>query len=267
MKPPITSSTNPKVKWLKSLHKNNVRRDEGVFVVEGVKEIAAALDSGYEPHSFFICPELYGETIPDAITQNFSLLSKDIFEKVSYRSGSDGMIAVFVAKQRTLAELNFTDNPLFIVIESVEKPGNLGAIIRTADGVGADGVIICNEKTDLFNPNVIRSSVGTVFSKQVVSARNEAVYDFLQNHEITPFGAIISDDAKAYFQADFTRPSAIILGTEHEGLSVFWKQRASPLVIPMLGSNDSLNVSAAAAIMSYEALRQRTDTQSSKAQL
>lgn len=260
----INSSANPKVKWLKSLHKNSTRKEEGVFVVEGVKEIAAALDGGYEPHSFFICPELYGENIPEAIASNFFSLSKDVFEKVSYRSGSDGMLAVFVAKQKSLDQLNFADNPFFIIVEAVEKPGNLGAIVRTADGVGADGVIICSEKTDLFNPNVIRSSVGTIFSKQVISASNEAVYDFLQNHEITPFGAIIAEDSQAYFQADFTRPTAIILGTEHDGLSDFWQQRATPLVIPMLGSNDSLNVSAATAIMSYEVLRQRIATKTIK---
>ncbi|MBP7837543.1 RNA methyltransferase [Candidatus Saccharibacteria bacterium] len=253
----IKSSSNSKVKWLKSLHKNSIRRSEGVFVVEGIKEIASALDNNYIPHSFFICPELYGENIPESIMDNFSAITKDIFEKVSYRSGSDGMIAVFMSKQKTLAELNFPDNPFFIIVEAIEKPGNLGAIIRTADGAGADGVIICNENTDLFNPNVIRSSVGTIFNKQIVSASNEDVFDFLQNHEITPFGAIITETALPYFRADFTRPTAIILGTEHDGLSSFWQQRATPIIIPMLGQNDSLNVSAASAVVSYEVLRQR----------
>ena len=279
MKPQINSLTNPKIKWVKSLHKNSARRSEAVFVVEGAKEIASALSAGYEPHSFFICPEIYKQELPAEnnssesidstdfegidVAEGFYSVSKPVYQKITYRSGTDGLLAVFVAKQKTLIDLNFADNPFFIIVEAVEKPGNLGAIIRTADGVGADGVIICNEKTDLFNPNVIRSSVGTLFSTQVVAASNEDVYDFLQNHEITPFGAIISDHSKAYFWADFTRPTAVILGTEHDGLSEFWIQRAVPLVIPMLGNNDSLNVSAATAVLSYEVLRQRVALNSS----
>jgi len=274
----INSLTNPKIKWVKSLHKNSTRRSEGVFVVEGAKEIASALSAGFEPHSFFVCAEIYSRDLPEDssatseamrdpanssffsdidIADGFYNVSASVYQKISYRSGSDGLLAVFITKKKSLTELSFADNPFFIIVEAVEKPGNLGAIIRTADGVGADGVIICNEKTDLYNPNVIRSSVGTLFSTQVAAASNEDVYDFLQNHEITPFGAIISNDSKAYFQADFTRPTAIILGTEHDGLSSFWMKRAAPLVIPMLGNNDSLNVSAATAILAYEVLRQR----------
>jgi TrmH family RNA methyltransferase len=253
----IISTTNPKIKWVKSLHKNSVRRNEGVFVIEGAKEIATALDNGFEPQYFFVCKEIYGQELPLIDVEDLYIVSKEVFEKISYRSSSDGLLAVCKTKQKTLAELNFSDNPFFIVIESVEKPGNLGAIIRTADGVGADGVIVCSERTDVFNPNVIRSSVGTVFNQQVVSASNEEVYDFLQNHEITPFGAIISKESLPYFKADLTRPTAIILGTEHEGLGKYWQQRTSALMIPMLGSNDSLNVSAAAAILAYEVLRQR----------
>lgn len=254
----ITSTFNPKIKWVKSLHKNSTRRKEGVFLVEGAKEIAYALDGGYLPHSLYICPEVYGEDLPQQENTEIYSISKECYEKIAYRTGSDGLLAVFEAKQRSLDELNFSEIPYFIVVESVEKPGNLGAIIRTADGAGADGIIVCDELTDIFNPNVIRSSVGTIFSKQIVTASNQMVYDFLQKHEINIFGAVIAKESQLYTQADFTAPCAIILGTEHEGLSDFWKQRVRPVVIPMRGSNDSLNVSNAAAVLAYEALRQRS---------
>ena len=226
-------------------------------MVEGVKEIAAALDGGFEPKCLFICPEIYAEEITIEDGSHLYTVSREVFEKISYRSGSDGLLAVFYVKSRSLEELSFGENPFFIVVESVEKPGNLGAIIRTADGAGADGIIICNERTDIFNPNVIRSSVGTLFSKQVATASSEAVYDFLEKHEITAYGAILSDKSILYTNVDLSLPSAIVFGTEHEGLSEFWKERSQPVIIPMLGQNDSLNVSNAAAVIAYEAVRQR----------
>lgn len=262
MQPIITSSTNPKIKWVKSLHKNSTRRAEGVFLVEGAKEIAAALDSGYLPHCMFVCPEIFGEKDLRSLSLDLSevyTVSKEVFEKIAYRSSSDGLLAVFRTKERKLEELNFSDNPLFLIVEAIEKPGNLGAIIRTADGAGVDGVIVCDQKTDLFNPNVIRSSVGTLFSTQVVAADSGAIFDFLEKHEISAFGAVLSDESRLYTQADLTGPTAIVLGTEHEGLSDFWKQRAQPIIVPMRGQNDSLNVSNAAAILAYEAVRQRHD--------
>lgn len=252
----ITSPSNPKIKWLRSLHNNSTRKKEAVFLVEGAKEIAMALDGGYQPHSFFLAPEIAGE-VKDMGNENMFTISQDCFEKVAYRKGSDGLLAVFHAKSKKLSELTFKENPLFIIIESVEKPGNLGAIIRTADGSGADAVIVCDEKTDVFNPNAIRASVGTLFTTQVTTASNDVVYDFLQKHEITTYGAILSKDSKLYNEQDFTRPTAIILGTEHDGLSKFWQERVEPIIIPMNGVNDSLNVSNAAAILAYEALRQR----------
>ncbi len=256
MIPHIASTSNPKIKWVKSLHKNSTRREENVFIVEGAKEIAYALEGGYIPKSMFICPELYGDELPEDTTDLYTI-SKECFEKISYRSSSDGLLAVFHAKKRKLEELTFGESPFFIIVESIEKPGNLGAIIRTADGAGADAVIVCDERTDVFNPNVIRSSVGTVFSKQVVTATNEEVFDFLENHEISAYAALLSKKSESYSKIDFTDPTAIVLGTEHEGLSKFWQERAKPIVIPMLGTNDSLNVSNAAAVLAYEVVRQR----------
>ena len=257
MIPYIASTANPKIKWVKSLHKNSTRREEGVFLVEGAKEIAYALDGGFLPHSLFVCPEIYGDQLPKQTDTEIYTISKDCYEKITYRGSTDGLLAVFQAKQRTLDEVTFGENPLFLVVEGVEKPGNLGAIIRTADGAGVDAVIVCDEKTDIFNPNVIRSSVGTVFTKQVVAASSNDVYDFLEKHEINAYGAILSDKSLPYSQTDFSLPTALVLGTEHQGLSEFWKERSKPIIIPMLGANDSLNVSNAAAILAYEAVRQR----------
>ncbi len=257
MTPYIASTSNPKIKWVKSLHKNSTRKDEGFFLVEGAKEIAYALDGGYLPHSLFVCTEIYGEDLPRQEGTEIYTISKDCYEKITYRGSTDGLLAVFQAKKRSLDELTFDENPFFIVVESIEKPGNLGAILRTADGAGADGIIVCDPKTDIFNPNVIRSSVGTVFTKQVATATSAEVYDFLEKHEITAYGAILSSKSNLYSSADFTSPTAIVLGTEHDGLSEFWQQRSKPLIIPMLGSNDSLNVSNAAAVLAYEVVRQR----------
>lgn len=227
-------------------------------MVEGVKEITYAIKSGYQPLSMFVCTDIFGHDVEIGGANELYNISKEVYEKISYRSGSDGIIAVFKAEMKTLDSLDFGESPFFIVVESIEKPGNLGAIIRTADGSGADGVIICNERTDIFNPNVIRSSVGTVFSKQVVAASNSEVYNFLEKHGISAYGAMLSEDSESYTKVDFSAPSAVILGTEHEGLSDFWKARVKPIMIPMLGANDSLNVSNAAAVLAYEAVRQRT---------
>lgn len=258
----ITSTSNPKIKWLKSLHNNSTRRKEGVFLVEGAKEVGFAVDGGYFLRSLFVCPEINSDKSTEILKQvqdgnTVTTISRECYEKVAYRGSSSGIIGVFQEKHKSLDELTFGDNPLFIVLESVEKPGNLGAIIRTADGVGADGVIICDPKTDIFNPNVIRSSVGTVFTKQTATSTSDQLLDFLQKHEITIYSAQLSDDAAEYTQVNMTGATAILLGTEHEGLSPFWQQHATPITIPMRGTNDSLNVSNAAAVLAYEALRQR----------
>lgn len=256
MEAEITSTANQKIKWVKSLHKNSTRREAGVFLVEGAKEISLALDGGYVPQSFFVCPEIAGE-IEDAHNNEMHTVSKEVFEKISYRSGSDGLLAIFHAKQKKIDELNFGENPFILVVEAIEKPGNLGAIIRTADGAGADAVVVCDERTDIYNPNVIRSSVGTVFTKQVVAATSQEVSEFLEKHEITPYSAVLSSESELYTTVDMTRPLALVLGTEHEGLSSFWRGNTQPIAIPMNGSNDSLNVSGAAAILAYEVVRQR----------
>lgn len=253
----ITSTSNPKIKWVKSLQKNSTRKDEGVFVVEGSKEVGYAVDNEFRLRSIFVCSEIYGEITPFGDDIEVYSINKDCFEKIAYRGSSDGVIAVFHTKEKKLDDVTMGENPFFIVVESIEKPGNLGAIIRTADGAGADGVIVCDEKVDIYNPNVIRASVGTVFSTQVISTGVKSLLDFLNKHEITAFGAILSDISTKYSESDFTKPTAIILGDEHNGLSSTMQSNSEPIQIPMLGTNDSLNVSNAAAILSYEVIRQR----------
>lgn len=253
----LNSTSNSKIKWLKSLHKNSTRKEEGVFFVEGLKEINSAIDSGYLPHSFYICPEILTDEPPSYPSVATYELSKVCYEKIAYRQGTEGVLAVFHAKYQTLDELTLGDKPLLLVVEAVEKPGNLGAILRTADGSGADAVIVCDPKVDIFNPNVIRASLGTVFTKQVVTAPNSDIYDFLQKHSIRAYGALLSSESAIYTTKNYTTPSAFVLGTEHDGLSDFWKDHCEPIQIPMLGNNDSLNVSVAAAVLAYEAVRQR----------
>ncbi|MFO0970853.1 MAG: RNA methyltransferase [Candidatus Saccharimonadales bacterium] len=254
----IASLANPKIKWVKGLHKNSSRRKEGVFLVEGAKEIASALSGGYIPRHVFVCPEIYAEELVlKGVAPRIHTVNREVFQKITYRGSSDGILAIFDATQKTLDDLELGNTPSFIIVEGIEKPGNLGAIIRSADGADIDAVIVCNSTCDIFNPNVIRASLGTVFTKQVVTASNEQVSDFLAKHEITTYSALLSERSSAYTAVDFTIPTAIVLGTEHDGLSEFWQQRSIPVVIPMRGSNDSLNVSNAAAILAYEIVRQR----------
>lgn len=254
----ITSTSNPKIKWVKSLQKNSTRKDEGVFVVEGSKEVGYAVDNEYQLRSIFVCPDIYGEITPFGDDIEVYSINKDCFEKIAYRGSSDGVIAIFHTKEKKLDDVTMGENPFFIVVESIEKPGNLGAIIRTADGSGADGVIVCDEKVNLYNPNVIRASVGTIFSTQVISTDSKSALDFLQKHEVTAYGAILSKKSANYTTSDFTKPTALILGDEHKGLSDIWQSNSEPIQIPMLGTNDSLNVSNATAILAYEVVRQRS---------
>jgi TrmH family RNA methyltransferase len=174
------------------------------------------------------------------------------------RKSTGGIIGVYKTKSSTLTDLQLPENALVVVLEAVEKPGNLGAVLRTGDGAKVDAVIVCDETVDFFNPNVIRSSVGTLFTNQIASASKEAVLEFLKSHSIQVVSTFLRDETKNLYETDFTKSSAIILGTEATGLSDFWADHSDSLIkIPMLGFVDSLNVSNAAAICVYEAVRQR----------
>lgn len=255
----LSSSQNPKIKeLLRILESSKDRKEKKLIPVEGLREIRLAVKSGFRLLYIFFNPEI---VLPNEIESlsppKAYSLSADLYKRIAYRGSTEGAIGVFQAAPRTLEEIQLSNNPLVIILESVEKPGNLGAILRTADAVNADAVIICDELTDVYNPNIIRSSLGGVFSKQIVSCASEEALSWLKNKEIIIFAAELQA-SEWYHKTNFTGPSAIILGTESSGLSAFWiKNSDYRIKIPMLGQIDSLNVSVSAAVICYEVMRQR----------
>ena len=256
----ITSAQNPKIKNLLALEKPRERRKSGLFVVEGRKEIGLALDAGYKLENVFFCEELIEPqelgkfSFPDKVLIS---VSREVFDKIAIRESSGGLLAVAQQKSHPLDFIRLSANPLVLVLESVEKPGNLGAILRTADAAALDAVIICDPKTDFYNPNVIRSSIGCIFTRQVASATSEATLSWLKKNNIVPYSTFLKA-SRPYHTVDYTKPCAIIMGTEATGLSDVWTtEEQNPIIIPMQGRIDSLNVSTAAAVIVFEARRQR----------
>jgi TrmH family RNA methyltransferase len=256
----ITSTQNPKIKNLLALEKPRERRLQGLFVVEGRKEIALALEAGYRIGNLFFCDELITPGELEEFNPSEKLLvpvSREVFDKIAIRENSGGLLAVAEQKTHRLDSIRLSANPLVLIVESVEKPGNLGAILRTADAAALDAVIICDPKTDFYNPNVIRSSVGCIFTNQVASATSAETLAWLQKHQITPYSTYLKA-SRSYHTVDFTKPSAIVMGTEATGLSDTWiTENQNPIIIPMAGRIDSMNVSTAAAVIVFEARRQR----------
>lgn len=255
----IESSQNPRIKNLQKLqNKSRERKKQDVFPVEGIQENRLALKGGYRPVEYFICDELYegGLSVP---TDRVTLVSKEIFEKIAYRKASGGIIGVYEIQQEKPEEILLPKNPLVVVLESVEKPGNLGAVLRTCDGAGVDLLLVCDPLTDFFNPNVIRSSVGTVFTNRLLPASKEEAARWLKSKNIRILSAFLREDTLDLYDSNLRGPLALVFGTEHEGLTDFWAENSDGLLkIPMHGKADSLNVSTAAAISIYEALRQRS---------
>lgn len=260
MEEKIISPANPRIKnVLKLKEKSSERKLQDLIVVEGLREILMAKENGFGIKTLFVCEDIAGKKSKELVSSATHLvkISKDVFEKITYRENSDGLLALVVPKHLRLKDLELSAIPLLIILESVEKPGNLGAILRTADASGADAVIVCDPKTDIYNPNVIRSSIGCVFSKQVVSASSDDVIKYLKEKNITSFAAALTAK-KNYTATDLAIPVAIVFGTEAEGLSQKWLSSADEQIkIPMLGKTDSLNVSASCAVIIYEAIRQR----------
>ncbi|WP_413532590.1 TrmH family RNA methyltransferase [Empedobacter brevis] len=254
----IESLQNPRIKnLLKLQEKSRERKNQGLFIVEGTQENELAIKGGYEAIEVYICEDIYNKTLDFNGAKVFTI-TKQVFEKLAYRKSTGGIIGVYKTKSATLVDLKLPENALVIVLEAVEKPGNLGAVLRTGDGAKVDAVIVCDETVDFFNPNVIRSSVGTLFTNKIASASKEDVLDFLKFNHIQVVSTFLREETKSLYETDFTKSSAIILGTEATGLSDFWADHADSLIkIPMLGLVDSLNVSNAAAICVYEAVRQR----------
>lgn len=254
----IESLQNPRIKnLLKLQEKSRERKNQGLFIVEGTQENELAVKGCYEAVEIYICEDIYNKSIDFGQVKVFTI-TKQVFEKLAYRKSTGGIIGVYKTKSSTLTDLQLPENALVVVLEAVEKPGNLGAVLRTGDGAKVDAVIVCDETVDFFNPNVIRSSVGTLFTNQIASANKEAVLDFLKSKNIQVVSTFLREETKNLYETDFTKSSAIILGTEATGLSDFWADNSDSLIkIPMLGFVDSLNVSNAAAICVYEAVRQR----------
>ena len=260
----ITSTQNAKVKHVVVLQqKSALRRKEGLFVVEGRRELMHCLEAGYEVAELFLLDSLaplgnIGSidrlTHLESLT---SLVSPQVYEKMAYRGSTEGVIAVVRERQRSLEDLQLSASPLIIVLERVEKPGNLGAVLRSADAAKVDAVIICDPLTDLYNPNLIRSSIGAIFSVPCVACSSEDCIAFLKARGIQILTAQLQDSS-LYYDTDMLRGTAIVMGTESTGLTEVWRQAADAHIrIPMLGQLDSLNVSVSAAILLFEAVRQR----------
>ena len=254
----ISSAQNPKIKRLLALQqKSQERRKSGLFVVEGRREVERCLRNGYQLDTVFVCDELLGSECLSLSGVRTVSVSPTIYNKVAYRGGTEGIIAVVVAKELSLAELQLPDSPLVVVLESVEKPGNLGAVLRSADAAGVDAVIVCDPLTDLYNPNLIRSSTGAFFSVPCVACTSAECIDFLRQRDIQILTAQLQDSS-LYYDIDMRRATAIVMGTEATGLTEQWRRAADAHIrIPMLGCVDSLNVSVSAAVLMYEAVRQR----------
>lgn len=270
----ITSAQNPKVKELLALQeKSKERRKKGLFVVEGRRELLHCIEAEFEPHTLFVCRDILSDKdfdkILGAIEENFCgstypivEISQQLYDKVAYRGGTEGIIAEMHCKELSLEGLKMKENPLVVILESVEKPGNLGAVLRSADASGVDAVIVCDPLTDMYNPNLIRSSIGAIFTVPVATASSEDTIAWLKSNGIKIYTAQLQD-SEWYYDTDMKGGTAIVMGTEATGLTNIWRKAADAHIkIPMLGRLDSLNVSVSAAILMFEAVRQRKDAKS-----
>lgn len=260
----LSSAQNPKIKKLLALQqKSSERRREQLFVVEGMREWRHCQAAGFQIDSIFCCPQLLCEKDIEALSASLPhpdrliSVSPELYNRIAYRGSTEGIIALVHERHLTLSDLTLKNNPLIVVLERVEKSGNIGAILRSADAAGADAVIICDPLTDLYNPNLIRSSIGAIFTVPCLATTTEECITFLKNNHIRILTAQLQDSS-LYYDTNMTQGTAIILGTEATGLTDTWRQVADAHIrIPMLGQLDSLNVSVSAAILLYEAVRQR----------
>jgi len=259
----ITSTSNSIIKNLVHLQKTSERKEQNLIVIEGRREIILASEAGFAMETLFFCPSLISDSelrsIEEKIKNKFECieLSEEVFKKLTYRNESGGVLATAKPHFLTLDELNLSRNPLILVLETVEKPGNLGAILRTADAAKVDAVLVCDNQTDLFNANVIRSSIGCVFTNQVVNCSSEEAIKWLKKNQISIVTTYL-EATDFYHQKDLSKAIAIVMGSEAFGVSKKWQNEAKMLVkIPMLGKIDSINVSTATAVMIFEAMRQR----------
>ena len=253
----IESLQNEKIKNLnRIITDNRFRKKSGVFVVEGQQENERALQFGFENIEFYICENIFGINHPEG---KIHFVSSQVYEKLAYRGSSEGIIGIYKTKEFNLNEFSPKENASIIVVESVEKPGNLGAILRSCEAFGINALIVTDTKVDFYNPNVLRSSVGCFFGMNVFSASNEETLAFLQKNNFKIYTTFMDESAEDLYQKNFTEKSALFFGTEHSGLSDFWLNKGENILIPMSGTIDSLNLSNAVAIACYEILRQKLE--------
>lgn len=268
----ISSLGNDHVKRVVKLNNRRFRKKHQLSIVEGVREISRALENNVQPREVYLCPELIQEPASQNIATQFIdnernaayklfEVTPQVFEKIAYRGKSGGILLVIPIENKHLEDLQIEQTPFLAIIEGVEKPGNLGGILRTADAAGVDGVIICGDQdqseTDIYNPNVIRASLGALFSVPTISVDNGRLLDWLQNNNIHII-ATTPAATQAYTATDMTGPTAIVMGSEAHGLSEAWLTAAHQQVtIPMFGTVDSLNLSVSTGLLLYEVVRQR----------
>lgn len=264
----ISSTQNPKVKQVLDLRERKERDRSCNFLIEGYRELLRAVDAEWKISTLYICPELFLGSNEKALIQRIQNngaqiihCSENVFHKISYRDRPDGLLAIAPQRQRSLKDLETLlknkENPFLVVAEAIEKPGNLGTILRSSDAVGIDALILCDRCTDLFNPNVVRASVGTLFTVPVVESSSQETVDWLKKRGISILAATPAAESE-FTEVNMNVPLAIALGTEQLGLSDIWMKQANLQVkIPMRGVADSLNVAMATTLMLYEALRQR----------
>ena len=258
----ITSIQNAYIKnLLKLQEKSRERKKQGLFLIEGKREISLAIEANYEFDTILFDSDLISEqeilTLFDS-TINCIKISREVYQKLAYRDSTEGLIAVVKSKDFSLKNIQFSNkHPLILVAESIEKPGNIGALLRTADAANIDAVLIANPKSDLYNPNIIRSSVGCIFTNQIAVGTSKEIIDFLNKNNMNIYATTLQN-SNPYFQENYTKPTAIVVGTEATGLTTIFREKATQNInIPMQGKIDSMNVSVAAAIVLFEAKRQR----------
>lgn len=251
----IESLHNEKIKNLTRLITDNrFRKKSGTFVVEGQQENTMAINFGFDVQEYFICESIYREDFPKG---KINLVSEKVYDKIAYRGSSEGIIGIYKSKYPKLITFVPKENSSVIIVESIEKPGNLGAILRSCEAFGIEALIITDPKVDFYNPNVIRSSVGCLFGMKVFQSANEELLEFLKEKGFNIFTTLMDESAENIYQQNFKGKSALLFGTENSGLSDFWIGKGKNTLIPMAGSIDSLNLSNAVAISCYEILRQK----------
>ena len=256
----ISSVQNPFIKSLVLLQeKAKARKQSGTFLIEGQREISIAIKGGYQIETVLFLPEICTEKEASQLAPTAELIeiNKEVFQKLAYRDTTEGILAVAKTKSTLLSDLQLSQNPLILVAEAPEKPGNIGALLRTADAAHLDAVIIANPKSDLYNPNIVRSSVGCLFTNQIATGTTAEIIAFLKEKNIAMYCATLQN-SNGYHLENYTTPTALVVGTEATGLTQEWRDAATQnIIIPMQGEIDSMNVSVAAAVLIFEAKRQR----------